>query len=355
MDVMKWLRLLGVVATLPAAGCGSSEPAPVDPLASAYCAACSELASCERVVNEALNAACPDETRNYYECVADNDCEVTACEAEWATREVCMGNAPKGLVRQRIEDLSPSAILGHRGTGPTRQGHPFPENSISSFTAAIDQGADGIELDVEITQDGQLIVMHDDTLDRTTDCTGCVSETTFEVIRVCRLLDGEGNPTNEHPPTLSEVYDAIGGNALVNIELKVFAEPCLTAGAGPDALAMAVLAEVTRIGAESRTIFSSFDERVVELIKIQHPGYYSALIASDTENGLVDDAVRLRQDAIHPFATVSEETIRSALEHGLQVGVWTLNTAPSMQATIDKGSTAIFTDQPLVLAELLGR
>jgi glycerophosphoryl diester phosphodiesterase len=266
-----------------------------------------------------------------------------------------MGQAPKDEVRKRIEDLAPSMILGHRGTGPTREGHTFPENSISSFLAAIDQGADGIELDVEITRDGGLVVMHDDTVDRTTDCTGCVSEMTFEEVRACRLLDGDGNPTDEHPPTLAEVYSAIGANTLVNVELKVFEPPCLTATTGPEALALAVLVEVARIGGEARTIFSSFDELVVEVIKAQNPDYYSALIATETEAGLVETAVRLGQDAIHPFATVSAETVQNALEQGLQVNVWTLNVAPSMQASIDKGSTGIITDQPAVLAELLGR
>ncbi|KPK17341.1 MAG: hypothetical protein AMJ62_01410 [Myxococcales bacterium SG8_38] len=262
---------------------------------------------------------------------------------------------PIDIVRERIEALAPSASLGHRGTGPTREGHPFPENSISSFLAAIEQGADGIELDVEITQDGELIVMHDDTLDRTTDCTGCVSELTFDQIRACRLLDGDGNPTEEGPPTLMEVYEAIGLNTLVNIELKVFEPPCLTATTGPDALVAAVLEEIARIGAADRTIFSSFDLLAVELIKTQKPGYYCALIGNETENGLVDDAMRFGQDAIHPFLSVSAETVQSALDQGLQVTVWTVNTAASMQAAIDKGSTAIITDQPAVLSQLLGR
>lgn len=352
---MRWPWILGLGLTLAAFGCGSSDSADVDPLAKEYCAACSQFASCERVVTDALTTACPDETRAYYQCVTDNACDVTACEDQWSAREVCMGNAPKDIVRERIEALAPSATIGHRGTGPTREGHPFPENSISSFLAAIEQGADGIELDVEITQDGELIVMHDDTLDRTTDCTGCVSTLSFEEIRACRLLDGDGNPTEERPPSLIEVYEAIGSNALVNIELKIFEPPCLTATTGPEALVTAVLEEMARIGAADRTIFSSFDTLAVELIKMQEPGYYSALIRSETENGLVEDALRLGQDAIHPFLTVSADTVQSALDQGLQVTVWTVNTATSMQANIDKGSTAIITDQPAVLSELLGR
>ena len=108
-------------------GCGSSSsPAPIDPVATEYCAECSELASCERVVNETINVVCTDETRAWYSCAAENACDDAACDAEWNEREVCMGNAPADNVRDRIRLLTPSANLGDRGTGPTREGHPFP-------------------------------------------------------------------------------------------------------------------------------------------------------------------------------------------------------------------------------------
>ena len=341
---------------LLAFGCGSSSgAAPIDPVASAYCAACSEISSCERVVNETINVNCTDQTRAWYSCATENACDSTACDAEWAEREVCMGDSPADKVRDRISIFAPSANLGHRGTGPTRAGHPFPENSISSFVAAMDAGANGRSLDVEITLDGQPIVMHDDTLDRTTNCTGCVSAMTFDEIRACRLLDGDGAVTDERPPSLLEVYSAIGGNAIMDVELKVFGSECLTDTTGPEQLTAAVLDEVTLIGGENRTIFSSFDETVVELVKTARPGYYSALLSSNPGPELVETALSLKQDAIHPLFSVSAETVQAALDAGLQVNVWTVNTAESMQAQIDKGTTAIITDDPAVLAELLGR
>jgi glycerophosphoryl diester phosphodiesterase len=328
---------------------------PIDPVATAYCAACSEIPFCERVVNQTINAICTDETRTWYTCATDNACDSTACEAEWDQREICMGNTPADKLRDRIRLLAPSANLGHRGTGRTRAGHPFPENSISSFLAAMDAGADGISFDVEITMDGKLIVMHDDTLDRTTNCTGCVSAMTFDEIRACRLLDGDDAVTDEQPPDLLEVYSAIGGNAIMDVELKVFGSECLTGSTGPEQLVAAVLDEVTLIGGENRTIFSSFDETVVELVKTTRPGYYSALLSSNPGPELVETALTLKQDAIHPLFSVSAETVQSALDAGLQVNVWTVNAADDMQAQLDKGSTAIITDDPAVLAELLGR
>lgn len=350
MTRAKWVGFL-----LLAFGCGSSGAAPIDPVATAYCAACSELSTCESVVNATINADCTAETRAWYSCTTENACDTSACDAEWDERMICMGESPADVVRDRIRILAPSANLGDRGTGPTRAGHPFPENSLSSFIAAMDAGADGLSFDVEITLDGELVVMHDDTLDRTTNCTGCVSEMTFDEIRACRLLDGAGAVTDERPPSLLEVYSAIDGSAIMDVELKVFGSECLTDTTGPAQLVEAVLDEITLIGGERRTIFSSFDETVADLVKTTRPGYYSALLSSDPGPELVETALRLKQNAIHPRFSVSAETVESALEAGLQVNVWTVNTADSMQAQLDKGATAIITEDPAVLADLLGR
>jgi glycerophosphoryl diester phosphodiesterase len=306
------------------------------------------------LITETLNVVCQTETRAYYECVTENSCDTTVCEVEFAAREVCLGRAPVDRVRASIFLRRPSANIGHRGTGVTAEGNPFPENSISSFVAAIDEGADGIELDVEITQDGQLIVMHDDTLDRTTNCNGCVSEMTFDAIREeCRLLDGAGVATEERPPTLLEAYNAVPDTALVNVELKVFGPDCLTDATGPEDLVPLALEQVTQLGGESRTIFSSFDETAAELVKTQQPGYYSALLSLVTGPDEVEKALLLNLDAIHPFFSVSGDTVQGALDAGLQVNVWTVNDAELMQAQIDKGSTAIITDEPDILTDLL--
>lgn len=216
------------------------------------------------------------------------------------------------------------------------------------------EGADGIELDVEITQDGQLIVMHDDTVDRTTNCTGCVSEMTFEEIRACFLLDGAGLPTEEHAPTLDEVYAAVPSPALINVEIKVFGPDCLTDTTGPDALVPLALEEVARLGGENRTFFSSFDTEAAELVKLERPEYYSALLLVVSDSETVQQALLLGQDAIHPRSgLVDAETVQEALDSGLQVNVWTVNDEAEMEANIEKGATGIITDVPRVLAELL--
>ena len=347
------MRILSLGVLIWVAACGSSSSEPVDQVAIDYCAMCSEFNSCERVIDETIQAICSDETRAYYSCVTENACDESPCADEWETRNICMGRAPRDVVNTRILVLMPSANLGHRGTGTTREDNPYPENSVSSFLAAMDEGANGVELDVEITMDGRIVVMHDDTLDRTTDCTGCVSEMTFEQVRACNLLDGEGNPTSERPPTLLEVYSPLGPDAIINVELKVFGDDCRTDSTGVEALVEATLEEVINIGGAAQTIFSSFDETAVELVKTAQPGFYSALISQNPDAAFVERAIELNQDAIHPFFSVSEDVVQMALDAGLQVNVWTVNTADLMQEQIDKGATAIITDAPDVLAEVL--
>ena len=350
-----------------AVACGSSSgPPPIDPLATEYCAACSVFSGCEELITKTLNVVCPDETHAWYACVTENACDDAPCETEWAARNLCMGRAPRDEVRVRIFsvrifDDRCSANIGYRGTGPTREGHPFPENSISSFLAAMNAGADGVQLDAAITQDGKIVVMHDDTLDRTTNCTGCVSAMTLNEIQACRLLDGAGAPTEEPPPTLLEVYSAVDGTALINLQLKVFEAPCLTETTGPEQLVPAVLEEVTRIGGEARTMFSSLDAAAATLVKAERPGYYSAIVSDETGQAEVEQAVALQQDAIHPGASVSAETVQSARDADLQVNVLVVDTADLtdeqiadlMEEQIAKGSTAIIADEPAILADVL--
>lgn len=260
-------------------------------------------------------------------------------------------------VRERIAALAPSANIGHRGTGLTRPASPYPENSISAFAAAMAQGADGIELDVELTSDGGLIVMHDDTLDRTTTCTGCVSAYTLAEARACLLLDGDGQPTDEHPPTLDETYAALPPEALVNVELKVYGSECLTPTTGAAALAEAAVAEVRALEALDRTFFSSFDADAAEAVEANAPEAYSALLLSLEDSTAPGPPIALAEtlglDAIHPFLLIDAAAVQTALAAGLQVNIWTVNGAEFMNQNIDKGATALITDQPDVLTAVL--
>src|SRR5271156_4282030 len=106
--------------------------------------------------------------------------------------------------------------IAHRGASGT-----FPENTLAAFRAAIDAGADMCELDVHLTRDGVVVVIHDEEVDRTTDGKGRVAEMTLAEIK--RLDAGaryDRRFTGETIPTLEEVFDLVEGRCSLNIELK---------------------------------------------------------------------------------------------------------------------------------------
>ena len=264
------------------------------------------------------------------------------------------GAAANETVRARIAALAPAANLAHRGQGPTRLGGQLPENSLAAFRAAMEQGADGVELDVVLTRDGELVVMHDDRLDRTTACDGCANTYTLAEAQACVLLDGRGQPTAERPPTLAQVYEAIGPQALVNVELKVYGPPCLTATSGPEVVARTAVRQIRRLGVARRTLFSSFDEAAVAEVKRLDAGLYAALLTGPVDDTLLAHLAELGLDAVHPFwSGVSAAQVLTARDLGLQVSLWTVNGESSLAQALAKAPTAIITDQPGVLRGVL--
>jgi glycerophosphoryl diester phosphodiesterase len=114
----------------------------------------------------------------------------------------------------------PVLVVAHRGCWK----HNAPENSLSAFKACVDIGADAIEMDVRRTRDGVLVIMHDETVDRTTNGKGRVQDLTLKQLRKLRLRKGSGGPrarlTREAPPTFEEAMIALRGSILVNVDAK---------------------------------------------------------------------------------------------------------------------------------------
>ncbi len=257
------------------------------------------------------------------------------------------------VIRERILQLAPAANLGHRGTGVNREGHALAENSLASFAAAMSDGADGIELDVELTADGRLIIMHDDTLERTTTCSGCVSAYTFAAARACRLINFAGAATNEPPPTLAEVYGVLPADALVNVELKVYDVTCSTPSTGAAELARQAVAEIKALEATRRTLFSSFSEEAAAAVKQEDPTLYSAQLLSGVLPTSIARALERQLDAMHPLFLVPGPTVRRILDAGMQVNVWTVDLAEDMRQNLDKGVSTIITDEPALLRQII--
>ena len=236
--------------------------------------------------------------------------------------------------------------IAHRGASAAA-----PQNTLAAFRKAIELGADGVELDVQPSADGAVVVIHDFTVDRTTDGTGRVAAKTLAELQ---SLDAgcKFSPqyAGERIPTLAEVFEAIDGRLLVNIELKDFRS---LGGRleGP------VVEVVRKHAMEKRVLFSSFNPFVVRAAKRLAPDIPAGLLYEE------DLLIPLRRawlapfvphEARHPcFPMVTEETVEWCHARGLRVNTWTVNEPAEMRRLIALGVDGIITDRPDVLAGVL--
>ena len=143
--------------------------------------------------------------------------------------------------------LNKPKIFAHRGASAYA-----PENTMAAFSLAVHQGADAIELDAKLSADGYVVVMHDDTVDRTTNGTGRVSSLSLAELQ--KLDAGSKFPPlfkSEKVPTLEEVYETLGRKILINVELTNYSTPM-------DDLPDKVIALVKKFNLEERVLLSSF-------------------------------------------------------------------------------------------------
>jgi glycerophosphoryl diester phosphodiesterase len=207
-------------------------------------------------------------------------------------------------------------IFGHRGApGYPRRG----ENTIASFKKALLYGASGIEFDVRRCGDGRLVVIHDDTIDRTTKGRGHVRDFSYEDLRQFEI------------PLLTDVLEEFGPQCVLNIEMK-----------DPD-IASDVKRSVLDRRLEQQVIVSSFEwEELPTLV----PEIPIALLSSKLKN-LISHASALGAAAIHPRRDiVTEALITQAHEANLRLHAWTVNDPAEMLRLNALGIDGIFTDFP---------
>ncbi len=230
--------------------------------------------------------------------------------------------------------MEPSAkVVGHRGASGL-----LPENTLAAFSRAIDLGVDAVECDVRLTADGRLIVMHDETVDRTTDGAGAVAEMDLAATR--KLDAGGGQP----PPTFDELLDVVAGRCELYCELK---------GEGTPAPAVEA---VTARGMAADTMFVSFSfDRLAEARRLL-PGARIGPIVSRPTDERLDRLLAMRPEmASVDFKNVSLALAEKVHDAGAALGVWTPNHPPQMRAMLALGADIITTDRPDLLLELLAR
>lgn len=246
----------------------------------------------------------------------------------------------------RIEAISTPVIFAHRGASAHA-----PENTLAAFRLALEHGADGIELDAKLTVDGQVVVIHDQTTDRTTGVQGTVRQMTLAQLK--RLDAGSSFDSafrGEKIPTLDEVFGAVGARMLINIEITNY----LSIG---DALPERVADLVIHHGLQDEVMFSSFHPLNLIRIRRRLPHTPAALL---TQEGQAGRLLRGRlgrlfaREFIHPyFSDVTETSMDLERRYGRRVNAWTVNDPAEMRRLFKIGIDGIITDDPRLARRVL--
>lgn len=245
--------------------------------------------------------------------------------------------------------------IGHRGTGSNSSSNPYPENTLLSFQQAINEGADGVELDILLSGDYELPVIHDESMGVSTDCTGCLLDMTMDQISECNVISEMTGGETDTVPSLTEALMAMTPVGIVDIEIKVF-RICNTGDPedynGGKLIASKTVELVKNLGLENKVFITSFDLTALITVEELYPELYTGFIFSIGDH--TDAVLENNIDAIVPSKGVATQTlINEAKAQNLGVFVWTVNSESEMNTFIDYGVNGIITDQPNILDQVL--
>lgn len=236
--------------------------------------------------------------------------------------------------------MNPCKVFAHRGAS-----HYAPENTLPAFALAAAQGADGIELDVHLSKDGELVVIHDETLDRTTDGTGLVRDHTLAQLQALCADNHMPGFADARIPTLREVLELIRPTPLlVNIELK-------TGVLWYEGIEQKALDLVREMGMADRVIWSSFNHYSIETVRQLAPEAETAYLYSDIICGVERYAAAHGVRGLHPglWNVKMADLLQRYLASGLAVRVWTVDAAADLRWLLAAGADVITNDPPLAL------
>lgn len=228
--------------------------------------------------------------------------------------------------------------IAHRGASAN-----FPENTLVAFVAAIDAGAQMVELDVQRSRDGKLVVIHDDTVDRTTGGSGRVDGMTLAELKQLDAGVRFGEIfRGERIPTLDEVFRATVHRCGLNVELKA------------DHVEQDVCTLFRNYDAYGVSIASSFEWDALERVRRIDNRIRTALLAEERRERLVEAALAIGAYAVNPRADmVDAEFCALAHGHGLKVYTWTVDAPELMGLLIDAGADGIMTNRPDLLSAVI--
>ena len=244
-------------------------------------------------------------------------------------------------------------LAAHRGGAAL-----WPENSLLAFRNAVAMGADFIEFDVHLSRDGEVVVIHDPTLDRTTSGSGPVKDRTVAELKALRLKDRAGALTEETVPTLDEVAAvAAQGKRRMLLEIKV--DPLRARYPGIEEKVLAIL---DRHGMAGSTVVMAFEASTWRRVRELRPDVAACALYSVRMLGrtsLAAELETLRSAGVRfigvEHTAVDAAAVTQARAAGIGLGAWTVNDAAGMKRQIDAGVAILITDQPDVAKTLLGR
>jgi glycerophosphoryl diester phosphodiesterase len=218
--------------------------------------------------------------------------------------------------------------IAHRGASAY-----YPENTLAAFRSAIEMGADGIELDVHQCKSGELVVIHDDTVNRTTDGKGKVAQMTFAQLQQLTIKGGE------HIPTLDEVINAVGKKAYFFIEIKYANAALKTAGM--------IMDYVAKGWSHERLILISFQHQAL----LEALQAFSSLVIGASFDKLTQSSVLKAKNMgaqymLPRYTKLNKSYLAQAREQGLKVVAWTANRAASIAHLRDLGVDGIISNYP---------
>lgn len=233
-------------------------------------------------------------------------------------------------------------IYAHRGASGTKM-----ENTMEAFREAHAQGADGVELDVQLTADGEMVVFHDETLDRLTKETGFLCRRTWQELSQVRIPQGESALPI---PRLEEVLTFLKAHGMkVNIELKNSEFPFR-------GMEEKVLHLVQALDMEEDTLYSSFNHYSMMYMKSLSPKAKCGLLYTATLMKPWTYARAMGADALHPHFSELRAAGELEAAHGLglMVNTWTVNDDGDLAQMVLQGADIIITNYPARAREILG-
>ncbi|WKL47085.1 glycerophosphodiester phosphodiesterase family protein [Flavobacterium pectinovorum] len=219
--------------------------------------------------------------------------------------------------------------IAHRGAKAYE-----PENTLQAFQKALNLNSDGIELDVQLSSDGHIIVIHDETIDRTTNGKGLVGDFTLAELESF-LIDGK-----YQIPTLIEVFDLVDKKCLINIELKGL-------GTAPKVVSLIEEYISKKDWNYNHFIISSFEWNMLEETANLNSNIPIGVLTEENVETALAFAEKIKAKAIHPdFNLLNNENVQQMQEKGFLVLPWTVNTEEDIQKVKSYQVNGIISDNP---------